>query len=277
MRLNLFKTLRSILAYWLLLASLFYIFIPNSAQAETFSHENWDSVLQTHVNPDGYVDYDALFQNRDLFNQYLDSIKTQGPQSTPDLFPHNDAKLAYYINAYNALVFEGVLARGPEDKSVWSGLISGLNFFRLMDVTFDNTRSNLQSLEDDIIRAQFNDPRIHAAINCASISCPRLPQQAFSPNTLQQQLDSAMREFINSPQHAQINHSDKTIKISKIFKWFEEDFIQYEQNQGNTEPTIQAYLNRFLPDEGQIDARYQVSYLDYDKGINSQKNQPISN
>lgn len=249
--------------------------LPTLAVAQQrFMHDDWQQVLKTYVNNEGYVDYSALLQNRAQFDRYLNAIKTQGPNTTPALFSNDDERLAYYINAYNALVFEGVLARGPEDKSVWRGLISGLNFFRLMDVTFDQTTSNLQSLEDDIIRAKFQDPRIHAAVNCASISCPRLPQEAFTGDQLQQQLDAAMREFINSPLHVRIDHDTKTATISKIFKWFEEDFIAYEKQGGSAKPVIQSYLNRFLAENEQIDSTYTVAYFDYNKGINSQNNQP---
>ena len=254
--------------YRLLLAASLLFVSMNIQAEEAFSHDDWNSVLGQFVNDEGYVDYQGLKSDRATFDRYIERIETISPVTNPELFPTKADQLAYYMNAYNALVFKGVLARGPEEKSVWRGLVSGYNFFVKMKITVGGKRTNLKKLEDDIIRAEFLDPRIHAAINCASISCPRLPQQAFVAATLEQQLDDAMREFVNSEMHIKLDQTRRTAKVSKIFKWFKKDFTSYEKTNGNVKPSLLHYINRYR--ELKIPADFKVGYLDYNKKINKQ-------
>lgn len=177
------------------------------------------------------------------------------------MFPTSDDQLAFYLNAYNALVFNGVLDRGPERKSVWRGLISGLNFFILMDVEIDSRTTSLKSLEDDIIRHQFADPRIHAAINCASVSCPRLRRTAFDAEHLQSQLDDAMREFVGSRDHVRVD--DDVLYLSKIFDWFEADFT----GAANVGESLIGFINLYR--ETPLAESLRVRFLPYDKRINA--------
>ena len=241
-----------------------------SSASLSFDNENWNKVLNQYVNDKGFVDYKSLSRNRENFDFYIDSIKSTGPKTKPDLFPQKNDKLAYYINSYNALVFEGVLKRGPEDKSVWRGLISGLNFFIRMKVMIDGEVTSLKKLEDDVIREEFKDPRIHAAINCASVSCPRLPKQAFEADQLDLQLDAAMREFVQNQSNVNVDTKSKRIYLSKIFDWFEDDFLEFEKNKGNANPNVISYINRFRPADDQLPQDYEIKILKYNKGINKQ-------
>ena len=168
-----------------------------AAAEQTFSHDDWTGVLSRFVDSHGLVNYDALADDRAAFDRYIAAVETTSPKSNSELFPSRNHTLAYYINAYNALVFKGVLARGPERKSVWRGAISGLKFFVMMKVVVGGESMSLKALEDKIVRAQFSDPRIHAALNCASISCPRLPRQAFEAASLDASLDAAMQGFVS--------------------------------------------------------------------------------
>ena len=231
---------------------------------------SWSRVLENFVNDQGYVDYVGLSKNRGDLDHYLNTIEKSGPQSTPELFPTTQHQLAYYLNAYNALVFQGVLSRGPEQSSVWSGLISGLNFFVRMKVNLDGETTNLRDLENDIIRDIFEDPRIHSALNCASISCPRLIRVPYSPEKLDSQLDSAIHEFVSNSSNIAVNLSTRTVLVSEIFDWFEEDFINFEKSQGNPNPHLLDYINRFRASKDLVDREFSIQYIEYDKGINSQ-------
>ncbi len=242
--------------------------------AQNVDHSLWGRVLQQYVDDKGFVDYDGLLANRDKFDQYVQSLEATSPANDPTQFSSQQQQLAYYINAYNAMVFNGVLARGPERKSVWRGLISGLNFFVRMDITLGEEKTNLKKLEDKIIRAQYQDPRIHAALNCASVSCPKLIKQAYLPETLNQQLDEVMRGFVNDTLHVTIDSGKKAVALSKIFDWYGSDFIDFENAQGNTagskDSRLIGYINRFRAADNQIPMDYEVSFLPYDKGINTQ-------
>jgi len=246
---------------------LLFLLLTVPLTGHGFDHSDWEAALIKFVDDKGFVDYDKLLANRDQFDRYLQKIKTQGPNSTPELFKSRADELAYYINAYNALVFEGVINRGPERKSVWRGLISGLNFFTLMDVELDGDTTTLKKLEDDIIRAIYKDPRIHAAINCASVSCPRLRREAYSGEHLERQLDESIREFVTSPAH--LMREGDTVYISKIFDWFEEDFVKTFPGASDAESVIN-YINAYRPADDKLPQDIDVEYLDYDKSINAQ-------
>ena len=253
-----------------LAAALLLLGPAGELAAQTFSHADWTAVLNEFVDDRGRVSYVALAKDRTVFDRYIAAVESTGPKSSPALFPSKNDALAYYINAYNALVFKGVLARGPEDDTVWTPFGSPISFFVSMDVKVGGEVTNLKKLEDNLIRAQFGDPRIHAALNCASISCPRLPRQAFEPATLDAQLDAAMREFVGETRNVTADDAARTVKLSKIFDWFADDFLSYEKKQGNASPNILDYINRYRAEGAKIPRTHAVSYFDYNKGINKQ-------
>ncbi len=238
--------------------------------AATSAHDDWTTVLQRFVDERGNVNYVGLAEDREVFDRYIRSIETYGPVAHPDRFPTRNEALAYYINAYNAHVFDAVLDRGPESKSVWRGLISGLKFFVRTPIVVGGKSMNLKSLEDRLIRERFHDPRIHAALNCASISCPRLQREAFEAARLDAQLDEAMSEFVGDPRHLRVHPETRMVELSKIFDWFSEDFLDYERSQGNSEPRLLDYVNRFRAVGAEIPRDFRVRFLRYDKGINKQ-------
>lgn len=253
-------------------ACLLCSLVAQADQGVDAYHAKWTTVLEAYVDETGFVDYDGLLADRGTFDEYVAWLDATGPRTHPRRFEGRATQLAFYINAYNALVFEGVLARGPERKSVWRGLISGWAFFRGMDVRLDGEVTNLQTIEDVLIREGFADPRIHAALNCASVSCPRLPREAFQPATLEAQLDTAMREFVRDHVRfeAESGTESGTAYLSKIFDWFEEDFLAFEQAMGHPGPALINYVNRYRGADAQIPAGARVRFMDYDKGINAQ-------
>lgn len=240
----------------------------SSLEAQTFSHADWTAVLGQHVDSRGMVSYGALAKDRAVFDRYVAAVESTSPTSAPAQFPTRNDQLAYYINAYNALTFKGVLARGPEKKSVWTPLGTGYSFFVGMDIKVGGVTTNLKKLEDDIVRAQFQDPRIHAALNCASVGCPRLPQEAFEGAQLDAQLDAGMKEFVGEQRNCTVDTAARTVKLSRIFDWFAEDFLSFERKNGNSNPNILDYVNRYRAEGAKIPRDFTVSYLEYDKAVN---------
>ncbi len=145
-------------------------------------------------------------------------------------------------------------------------MISGYRFFVKRKVTLGGRKLSLRSLENEVVRRDFTDPRVHAALNCASISCPRLPQEAFHPERLDEQLDAAMREFVSEAEP-----SSRTIWLSKIFDRFESDFLDYERVQGSGRPSVLGYVNRYRDPSSRVPQHYRVRYVKYDKGVNKQQ------
>lgn len=241
-----------------------------SANQGTFSHDDWTAVLSKYVDDVGNVDYVALKKDRKVLDRYLDSIRSVSPESRPDLFPTRHHALAYYLNAYNAHTFDGVLEGGGTQSSVWPTLWHGYKFFVGRKIELGGKRTNLKALEDKKIREAFEDPRIHAALVCASISCPRLPQEAFEPDTLDAQLDAVTTEFSTDTKHVRVEHDDKTVHLSKIYDWYADDYLDYEKARGQSKPKLVDYINRYRAADDQIPRDYKVVLIPYDKSLNAQ-------
>ena len=243
--------------------------VPAGA-AEPFSHADWERVLERFVDARGFVDYQGLAEDRGALDRYLARLRAASPESDPGLFPSPDHELAYWINAYNAWVFWGVLDRGPDLDSVWGFLGTGISFFSGMDIELGGRETNLKALEDEVIRARYGDARIHAALNCASVSCPRLPRHAFTGEELDAQLDAAMREFVTDPKHLRVDRGAKRVTMSKIFDWYADDFLADAAERGIREPNLLDYANLHRGAAGAIPRTWEIAFFDYDKGLNRQ-------
>lgn len=240
--------------------------------ASQFSYEDWNRVLGKFVDARGYVNYDALAKDRGELDRFLAAIEKTSPRSNPELFPAKNDQLAYWLNAYNAQVFKGVLARGPEKESVWKGgIFSGYSFFVGMDIVLGGEKLNLKKLEDKTVRDGFKDPRIHAALNCASKGCPRLPKVAFDPEKLDEQLDEGMKGFVAEKRNVAIDDAVKTVTLSKILDWFSGDFVGYEKAHGNPDGNQIDYVNRYRGALPKIPKGYAMKFFDYDKSVNRQQ------
>lgn len=252
------------------LAAILAVVPAPAGAAETFSHADWERVLERFVDQRGFVDYRRLAEDRGTFDRYIARLRAHSPQSDPELFPTEDDELAYWINAYNAWVFWGVLDRGPDIDSVWGFLGTGTSFFSGMDIELGGRETDLKALEDEVIRARYGDARIHAALNCASVSCPRLPREAFTGPELDRQLDAAMHEFVTDPKHLKVDRGAKTVTVSKIFEWYAGDFLADAKERGARDPGLIDYLNLYRGEAGKIPRTYEVEFFDYDKGLNDQ-------
>ncbi|HEX4954975.1 MAG TPA: DUF547 domain-containing protein [Thermoanaerobaculia bacterium] len=238
--------------------------------AEKFSHSDWTDVLAKYVDSAGRVNYAGLARDRAALDRYVAAIEKTSPKSSPELFPTREEALAYYLNAYNAMVVKGVLARLPGVDTVWTPFGTGYSFFVGMTIKIGGQETNLKKLEDDVVRAEFQDPRIHAALNCASIGCPRLPQKAFEPATLDAELDAEMREFVGEARNCSVDTARRQVKLSKIFDWFADDFLAHERRLGNASPNVLDYVNRYRAPGQLVPRDFAVSFFDYDKGLNKQ-------
>lgn len=243
---------------------------PVRSATMDFSYDDWQTVLEASVDDKGFVDYDGLRTDRAALDRFLEQLKVAGPQSTPELFAGREDQLAYYINAYNALVFDGVLRLDRDAKTVWGFTKTGYGFFVRMKFDLDGQEISLKKLEDDLVRAGFQDPRIHAALNCASAGCPRLPREPFLPQTLDAQLEAAMVEFVGEERNCAVDTVAKTVTLSRIFDWFRDDFENYPKPLGEGGGTLLDYINRYRAPDAQIPADFEIEFGPYDKALNRQ-------
>ncbi|MBK7409911.1 MAG: DUF547 domain-containing protein [Saprospirales bacterium] len=226
------------------------------AQGPPVSHAIWDGLLQKHVGADGLVNYKGFVQDSALLNKYLGLLSSTHPGGN---WPR-DEQMAFWINAYNAFTVKLIVDNYP--VSSIKDIKNGIPFVNTVwDITFINLMGNqydLNNIEHGILRKQFKDPRIHAALNCASWSCPALREEAYVASRLDSQLDDAMRRFVNDPIRNRVS-VDKA-ELSQIFNWYGGDF---REEAGS----VQDFINRFA--KVKLGVKGSISYLEYDWRLNT--------
>ena len=224
---------------------------PKSLSPEHLE-KDWDRFLKSYVSSDGLVDYGAIVNHPQELRQVYAQLAKLSPDSDPHLFSSGDERFAYWLNAYNIAVIRGVTKHYPLESvmdvktiSPFS-LIENGGFFVGQKFVFGGKNKHLYQLENGLIRKRFDDPRLHFALNCASGSCPELPQEAFQGTKLGQQLERETLKFMNSTRAFQIDHEKREIMVSQIFSWYREDFMKFLAKEGEPKGTVLDYIERYL-------------------------------
>jgi len=232
------------------------------AAPAAFPYADWDALLKKYVDGKGRVDYGALKANAaDVakLDQLYAAVAATGPKSHPDAFSSKSAREAYYLDAYNIAVWKNVLPRlGPKFNNVDKEKIS---FFYSTEFIFDGKPFNLLDLEKKIIRPTFEDGRVHMALNCASGGCPQLPQYAFTPAKLEEQLSKEARKFCNEKRNVDFDPATKKLKLSKLFDWYKEDF-------GKEPAKVIGWINNYRDDAAKLPLDAKLEYVEYDWTLN---------
>ena len=227
-----------------------------SAPADSFSHAIFDTVL-TRILRDGHVDYGALARDHADLDRYLAALAA----ARPDGWPRPD-QIAFWVNAYNARVLDGVIRR-PGLKSVLDVRkvlgVPTLGFFREERDT-GGARYSLDDIEHRILRARYAEPRLHFVLNCASLSCPVLPERALTAAMLEADLDAATRRFVADSTRNRVD-PDGTLRLSMIFKWYRDDFKK-------AAGSVVAFVARYLPEGRTIPPGAKIDHLEYDWSLN---------
>lgn len=250
-------------AFWLAIPGLFFlagcaskVTVPEARIANPDAA--WARVLKRFVNEKGHVDFAGLSRDRRDLEEYVAFVAKKSPQSDPASFPSPDHKLAYYLNSYNALSMYNVILRDiPKDNG---SFFKRFGFFYLTKFSIGGEYQSLYAYENDVIR-KLDDPRVHVALNCMAMSCPRLPQVPFEPKTLQTQLNAQAIEFYNEERNVQVDKVNKTVRFSEILSFFTEDFLKKS-------PSLVAYVNQYRKEK--IPEDYRVDFIPYDWTINNQ-------
>lgn len=228
-----------------------------------FDHSVFDKVLKTYVNDQGRVDYNGIAGDP-AFKAYMKSLESADLNSMS-----RNAQLAFWINAYNAVTIDKVIKWKPK-KSVRETLIPGVwtstKFFTSRENTVAGKRLSQDDIENEILRKQFKDPRIHFAIICASSGCPPLPRFAYTEENVQTKLEEETRKYINSDRGSRIDSEDNTLYLSKLFDWYAGDF---ESKSGSVLNFIKPYLN--AKTLAFLERNPKIAYLDYDWALNAQQ------
>lgn len=232
---------------------------PTKQNTVPVDHLAFDALLKKYVDAKGNVDYKGFKNDRKLFDEYLLKLKRNPPNN--EHWSKNE-QLAYWINAYNAFTIQLIIDNYPIETIKDIGSEIQLPFINTpWDIKFINIGGesyDLNNIEHNILRKNFNEPRIHFAIVCASFSCPRLRREAYKAEILDQQLSDQTKQFLKDQTKNQITKNQ--IKISKIFSWFKGDFTE--------KGTLIDFLNLYSPLK--IDSKAKISHMDYDWSLNEQ-------
>jgi Protein of unknown function, DUF547 len=272
-----------------LLATMLLTTAPWGAVFAQFDHDHatWTALLKKHVvvidgGKASQVRYAGFAQERAQLKAYLDSLS----KVTEAEFKgwSKPQQMAFLINAYNAYTVEKVLTRYPDIKSIWDfGKVFG-NPFKDRFFMLLGREASLDRIEHETLRAKgaYDEPRVHFAVNCASVGCPMLREEAYVAGRLDAQLEEQTRRFLADRSRNRLNAKQGALEVSKIFDWYKEDWQSgYRGFDGKT-PAIasrEQYFGRYAklladdPAQQKLieDGKAAIVFLDYDWTLNDAK------
>lgn len=225
-----------------------------------------ETVLGKYVLDNGKVRYQALRHNIAPLRQFVDQIARVSPDSHPQLFPNRRARLAYWLNAYNALVLYAFASEYPEKKNRLLTPFGRWKFFYWKKFTVGGQELSLAEIENDIIRKRFREPRIHFAIVCASAGCPRLGRTAFTEDNVEALLEAQTKFFLNEPRNVRVDRKNRIVWLSKLFDWYSEDFGKTQQDILNF---VASYNDEVFKAIQAAPSSWGLRFFDYDWSPNA--------
>lgn len=210
------------------------------------SHDAFDKILSQYVSTDGSVNYKGLKSAKTALKAYTDLLSKNPVQ---DSWSRNE-KLAYWLNAYNAFTLTLIVENYPVTSIT---KLDGGKPWDVKRITLGDKKYSLNDIENNIIRPQFKEPRIHFAVNCAARSCPPLLNHAWTAGNINNYFEQQAKKFINDTRFNFIKPNE--VKISKIFDWYAADF-------GN----IITFLNKYSTTK--INEKAKIIYLEYNWSLN---------
>ena len=232
---------------------------------DQIDHSAFDALLRKYVDADGFVAYgawQASATDRATLQSYLVDL-SRASRERPS---SRAGQLVFWINAYNALTLEGILQVYPTSSiRKHTSKTVGYNIWEDLPLLVGGRPVSLEAMEHRILRP-LGEPRIHFAIVCASVACPRLRNEAYTAERLDEQLAANARDFFSRGQNLQIDTARRTLHLSAILDWFGSDF-------GSTQSERLRALEPYLPSAAQqlIDnGSVRIQFLDYDWSLNDQ-------
>ncbi|MFQ5771953.1 MAG: DUF547 domain-containing protein [bacterium] len=229
---------------------------PYFMSAKNDGHKLFDLALGKHVK-DGLVDYAAIAKDKN-YQQYLAWLA----KADVDSMQSKEDEMAFWINAYNALVIKGVVDSYPLEK-----VPDVIGFFTKNKHAVAGGHYTLDQIEKEILFKKFKQPKLHFVLVCAAKSCPNLPAEAYTDATVLNKIEEITRSFLNNPQKNRLDQKKKIFYLSQIFNWYRTDFITDEQS-------LLQFILPYLDKKKQTflaKNQVQIEYLEYDWHLNRQK------
>ena len=272
-----------------LLAMLLLTTAPWGAVLAQFDHNHaaWTALLKKHVvvidgGKASQVRYAGFAQDRAQLKTYLDNLSKVSEAEFKGW--SRPQQMAFLINAYNAYTVEKILTRYPDLKSIWDfGKVFG-NPFKDRFFTLLGREGSLDRIEHETLRAKgaYDEPRVHFAVNCASVGCPMLREEAYAADRLDAQLEEQTRRFLSDRSRNRLNARQGALEVSRIFDWFKEDWQSGYRGFDGKAPAVgsrEQYFGRYAklladdPAQQQLieDGKAAIVFLDYDWTLNDAK------
>lgn len=228
------------------------------------SYSHYARLLSKQVN-NARVDYAGLKKDPSELDACLKEIAAVRPNEFKKW--STDQRLALLLNLYNARTLRLIADHYPLTSIRKIGILPGAAW-RIENVRFGGAVVSLDHLEHQIIRADYDEPRIHFALVCAAVSCPPLRSEPYVATKLDEQLDDQARQFLANPDKNRFEPDSNTLWLSPIFEWYEADFTKHAG-------TLQKYVTPFLPEPSQAALEkatgVTVTFNDYDWSLNEWK------
>jgi uncharacterized membrane protein YdjX (TVP38/TMEM64 family) len=232
----------------------------NQSDGPTFDHSAFDALLREHVDGDGWVNYEALREDAAALDSYIASVG-RAP------FDHlgRDEKLALLINGYNAFTLRLILDHYPVKsiKDIPSAKRWDAKRWRIGSMTL-----SLNQIEHEQIRPKFADPRIHFALVCAAIGCPKLRNEAYQAARIEEQLEDQTRYAHSHNRWFRYQPGAKEVHLTKLYDWYGSDF---KQVAGSVIQFAARYSKSLQTSLG-TSTKPRVRWLDYDWTLNDARN-----
>jgi len=277
--------LKPIVLFFLFLHLFFSAGICAPAPDENFIYDSYEKVLVTYVDARGMVDYKKLKANREELRSFLHSLDILESEDY-ETWSENE-KIAFWINVYNALTIEVILDNYPIKASFLKSLKYPKNSIRQIPGVWDKITFRIMGrlltldfIEHQILRKEFQEPRIHIALVCAAKGCPVLRREPYKGEMLPEQLDDQARRFFSDRRKFFIVKANRLVFLSPIFKWFVKDFASsYKAKTGfkghdSREKTVLSFISLHLGEEDRKfleEESYRIKYLKYDWTLNEKE------
>ena len=261
--------------------------LTNALAQFDHSHKAWDALLKKNIvvvqgGKTSQARYAGFKQEEAALKAYTESL-SKVTEAEFKAFSKTQ-QMAFLINAYNALTVQLILTKYPDLKSIkdLGGAFSSpwkQKFFKLM-----GNDSTLDQIEHEMLRKKgvYDEPRVHYAVNCASIGCPALREEAFTADKLDAQLEEQARRFLSDRSRNRYNAQNESLEVSKIFDWFKEDWQSGYKGIGKDQSPVtsrEQFFGKYAallsdkPDEQKLisEGKVPIRFLDYDWNLNDAK------
>ena len=247
------------------------------------SHVDWTQLLKRHVvllndGKASQVRYAGMALDRAPLKRYLQSLSLV-EQSAFETWPSSQQQ-AFLINAYNAFTVELILTRYPDLKSIKDLGSVFSSPWKLQWITLLGRKLSLDEIEHGLLRkpGAYDEPRVHFAVNCASVGCPMLREEAYVANRLEFQLSQQTQRFMSDRSRNRWNNPAARLELSKIFDWYGKDFRQGHKGIASLEAFAASHADLLADapaDRAQLRSRrFDIAFLDYDWSLNDAPRAP---